>query len=238
MTKKVEDSLLTKLEGLEGVASVQLSGQQVEEVEFSFKKDKLKQYTGSDEDTVKQVIQGSDVTTPLGLYTFGKEEKSVVVSGDIETIKDLKNMRIPAASAGGASAQAGAQSAQAAQGAQAQAGAQSAGQAQQSAGVPTVKLSDIATIKDVKKAESISRTNGKDSIGISVIKANDANTVEVADNVKAELEQFKKDHKGFKYSSTYDQAEPITESGRDDAEQSDFRSDLCGCDHSLIPKGY
>lgn len=211
LTKKVEDSLLTKLEGLEGVASVQLSGQQVEEVEFSFKKDKLKQY-GLDEDTVKQVIQGSDVTTPLGLYTFGKEEKSVVVSGDIDTIKDLKNMRIPAASAGGASAQAGAQSAQAAQGAQAQAGAQSAGQAQQSAGVPTVKLSDIATIKDVKKAESISRTNGKDSIGISVIKANDANTVEVADNVKAELEQFKKDHKGFKYSSTYDQAEPITES--------------------------
>ncbi len=146
----MEDSLLTKLEGLEGVASVQLSGQQVEEVEFSFKKDKLKQY-GLDEDTVKQVIQGSDVTTPLGLYTFGKEEKSVVVSGDIETIKDLKNMRIPAASAGGASAQAGAQSAQAAQGAQAQAGAQSAGQAQQSAGIPTVKLSDIATIKDVKK---------------------------------------------------------------------------------------
>lgn len=89
LTKKVEDSLLTKLEGLEGVASVQLSGQQVEEVEFSFKKDKLKQY-GLDEDTVKQVIQGSDVTTPLGLYTFGKEEKSVVVSGDIETIKDLK----------------------------------------------------------------------------------------------------------------------------------------------------
>ncbi|MEC4203036.1 MULTISPECIES: efflux RND transporter permease subunit [Bacillus] len=211
LTKKVEDSLLTKLEGLEGVASVQLSGQQVEEVEFSFKKDKLKQY-GLDEDTVKQVIQGSDVTTPLGLYTFGKEEKSVVVSGDIETIKDLKNMRIPAVSTGGASAQAGAQSAQAAQGAQAQAGAQSAGQAQQSAGIPTVKLSDIATIKDVKKAESISRTNGKDSIGISVIKANDANTVEVADNVKAELEQFKKDHKGFKYSSTYDQAEPITES--------------------------
>lgn len=109
----------------------------------------MKQY-GLDEDTVKQVIQGSDVTTPLGLYTFGKEEKSVVVSGDIDTIKDLKNMRIPAAFAGGASAQAGAQSAQAAQGRRL-AGAQSAGQAQQSAGVPTVKLSDIATIKDVKK---------------------------------------------------------------------------------------
>ncbi|MCY8474623.1 surfactin resistance protein SrfP [Bacillus halotolerans] len=208
LTKKVEDSLVPKLEGTEGVASVQVSGQQVEEVEFSFKEDKMKEYN-LDEDTVKQVIQGSDVTTPLGLYTFGKEEKSVVVSGDIETIKDLKNMRIPTASASSAgSSAAAAQSAQAAQSPQA------AAQAQQSVStdVPTVKLSDIATIKDVKKAESISRTNGKDSIGINIIKANDANTVEVADSVKDELKQYKEDHKGFEYSATLDMAEPITES--------------------------
>ncbi|MEC1732425.1 surfactin resistance protein SrfP [Bacillus mojavensis] len=208
LTKQVEDSLVSKLEGIEGVASVQVSGQQVEEVEFSFKEDKLKEH-GLDEDTVKQVIQGSDVTTPLGLYTFGNKEKSVVVSGDIETIKDLKNMRIPTASASSAgSSAAAAQSAQAAQSPQA------AAQAQQSVStdVPTVKLSDIATIKDVKKAESISRTNGKDSIGINIIKANDANTVEVADNVKDELKQFKEDHKGFNYSATLDMAEPITQS--------------------------
>ncbi len=208
LTKKVEDSLVPKLEGTEGVASVQVSGQQVEEVEFSFKEDKMKEYN-LDEDTVKQVIQGSDVTTPLGLYTFGKEEKSVVVSGDIETIKDLKNMRIPTASASSAGS-----SAAAAQSAQATQSAQAAAQAQQSVStdVPTVKLSDIATIKDVKKAESISRTNGKDSIGINIIKANDANTVEVADSVKDELKQYKEDHKGFEYSATLDMAEPITES--------------------------
>ncbi|MEC1259794.1 efflux RND transporter permease subunit [Bacillus swezeyi] len=207
LTKKVEDGLVPKLEGVEGAASVQVSGQQVEEVEFSFKEDKMKEY-GLDEDTVKQVIQGSDVTTPLGLYTFGNEEKSVVVSGDIETIKDLKNMRIPAVSASSASGAAAAQGGQAAQSPQA------AAQAQQSASteVPTVKLSDIANMKDVKKAESISRTNGKDSIGINIIKANDANTVEVADNVKDVLKQYKEDHKGFEYSSTMDMAEPITQS--------------------------
>ncbi|KAA6473932.1 efflux RND transporter permease subunit [Bacillus swezeyi] len=207
LTKKVEDGLVPKLEGVEGAASVQVSGQQVEEVEFSFKEDKMKEY-GLDEDTVKQVIQGSDVTTPLGLYTFGNEEKSVVVSGDIETIKDLKNMRIPAASASSASGAAAAQGGQAAQSPQA------AAQAQQSASteVPTVKLSDIANMKDVKKAESISRTNGKDSIGINIIKANDANTVEVADNVKDVLKQYKEYHKGFEYSSTMDMAEPITQS--------------------------
>ena len=56
----------------------------------------------------------SDVTTPLGLYTFGNEEKSVVVSGDIETIKDLKNMRIPTASASSAGSSAASQAAQSA----------------------------------------------------------------------------------------------------------------------------
>ncbi|PRR90996.1 Swarming motility protein SwrC [Bacillus atrophaeus] len=213
LTKKVENGLVPKLEGTEGVASVQVSGQQVEEVEFSFKEDKLKDY-GLDKDTVKQVIQGSDVTTPLGLYTFGKQEKSVVVSGDIESIKDLKNMRIPTASASSGSASSAAASSSSASSAAAAQSAQAASQAQQSAStdVPTVKLSDIADIKDVRKAESISRTNGKDSIGINIIKANDANTVEVADQIKDELKQYKKDNKGFQYSSTLDMAEPITES--------------------------
>lgn len=150
LTKQVEDSLVSKLEGIEGVASVQVSGQQVEEVEFSFKEDKLKEY-GLDEDTVKQVIQGSDVTTPLGLYTFGNEEKSVVVSGDIETIKDLKNMRIPTASASSAgvtaASQAAAQSAQALKVRK----RQDSRKESASTDVPTVKLSDIATMKDVKK---------------------------------------------------------------------------------------
>lgn len=193
LTKKVENGLVPKLEGTEGVASVQVSGQQVEEVEFSFKEDKLKDY-GLDKDTVKQVIQGSDVTTPLGLYTFGKQEKSVVVSGDIESIKDLKNMRIPTASANSGSASSAAASSSSASSAAAAQSAQAASQAQQSAStdVPTVKLSDIADIKDVRKAESISRTNGKDSIGINIIKANDANTVEVADQIKDELKQYKK----------------------------------------------
>ncbi|MDI5789161.1 hypothetical protein PO124_14195 [Bacillus licheniformis] len=47
----------------------------------------MKQY-GLDEDTVKQVIQGSDVTTPLGLYTFGKEENrssSAAISTQLKT---------------------------------------------------------------------------------------------------------------------------------------------------------
>ncbi|WP_433942785.1 efflux RND transporter permease subunit [Bacillus pumilus] len=230
LTQKVENDLVPSIEGLDGVSSVEASGQQIKEVEFSFKQKKLKEY-GLDEETVQNMIKGSDVNVPLGLYTFGNKQKSVVVDGNILSVKDLKNMRIPvtpSASGGAGSAGAGAPSSGAenpgAQGAEQQAGnasqQQAAAQQQpgggtasaQSVELPTIKLSDIADIKVVKEAESISRTNGKDSIGLQIVKGSDANTVSVAEEVTKELEKFKKDNKGIKVSTTYDQAEPIKES--------------------------
>ncbi|MFS3916005.1 efflux RND transporter permease subunit [Bacillus australimaris] len=224
LTQKVENDLVPSLQGLDGVSSVEASGQQIKEVEFSFKEKKLKEY-GLDEETVQNMIKGSDVNVPLGLYTFGNKQKSVVVDGNILSVKDLKNMRIPvtpSASGGAGSAGAGAPSSSSgAQGAEQQAGNESQQQAaQQQAGaassqsveLPTIKLSEIADIKVVKEAESISRTNGKDSIGLQIVKGSDANTVSVAEEVTKELEKFKKDNKGIKVSTTYDQAEPIKES--------------------------
>ncbi|MGE6626919.1 efflux RND transporter permease subunit [Bacillus pumilus] len=228
LTKKVEDDLVPSLEGLDGVSSVEASGQQIKEVEFSFKQKKLKEY-GLDEETVQNMIKGSDVNVPLGLYTFGNKQKSVVVDGNILSVKDLKNMRIPVTpgvSGGAGSAGAGAPSNGSgnagSQGAEQQAGASQQQVAQQQTGggsassqsveLPTIKLSEIADIKVVKDAESISRTNGKDSIGLQIVKGSDANTVSVAEAVTKELEKFKKDNKGIKVSTTYDQAEPIKES--------------------------
>ncbi|WP_282060777.1 efflux RND transporter permease subunit [Bacillus pumilus] len=221
LTQKVQNDLVPSLEGLDGVSSVEASGQQIKEVEFSFKQKKLKEY-GLDEETVQNMIKGSDVNVPLGLYTFGNKQKSVVVDGNILSVKDLKNMRIPvtpSASGGAGSAGAGAPSSGAAnQGADQPAGnasqQQTGGSAAsgQSVELPTIKLSEIADIKIVKEAESISRTNGKDSIGLQVVKGSSANTVSVAEAVTKELEKFKKDNKGIKVSTTYDQAEPIKES--------------------------
>ncbi|MEH7633905.1 efflux RND transporter permease subunit [Bacillus pumilus] len=225
LTQKVENDLVPSIEGLDGVSSVEASGQQIKEVEFSFKQKKLKEY-GLDEETVQNMIKGSDVNVPLGLYTFGNKQKSVVVDGNILSVKDLKNMRIPvtpSASAGAGAPSSGAEN-PGAQGAEQQAGnasqQQAAAQQQPGAGaasgqsveLPTIKLSDIADIKVVKEAESISRTNGKDSIGLQIVKGSDANTVSVAEEVTKELEKFKKDNKGIKVSTTYDQAEPIKES--------------------------
>ncbi|GAA3328827.1 hypothetical protein GCM10020331_074370 [Ectobacillus funiculus] len=56
---------------------------------------------------------------------------------------------------------------------------------------PFVKLSDIATIDVVGKVESVSRTNGKEAIAIQIVKAQQANTVDVVNKVKKLVKEEK-----------------------------------------------
>ncbi|KGX93772.1 Swarming motility protein SwrC [Pontibacillus halophilus JSM 076056 = DSM 19796] len=205
LTTKVEEEFLPKIEGLEGVASVQLSGQQVQQVNMDFDEDQLASY-GLTEDTIKQLIQGSDITYPLGLYTFDNQEQSVVVDGNVSTLEELKNLQIPAVPQQQA-AQQQAAGAQSQQGAQAQ-------QAQQSTTpqIPTVALDELADIELVQEAESISRTNGSESIGLQIVKAPEANTVDVVNAVKEAMTEFEEENEGITVISTFDQGEPIEES--------------------------
>lgn len=220
LTKKVQEDIVPKLERIDGVANVQISGQQVDQVQIDFNQEKLKKY-GLDEESVQNFIKGSNVSLPLGLYTFRNSEKSVKVDGNISTIKDLKNMEIPIGLSAGASVGAG-QSSQV-QPSSSQSGLQGAGQQStavrgpqqgnvSSAGIPTVKLSDIADIKLVGKAESFSRTNGKESIGLEIVKAADANTVDVANAVKDKMNEIKGKNKDLHVITAMDQAKPIEES--------------------------
>lgn len=78
--------------------------------------------------------------------------------------------------------------------------------------VPFVKLKDIASIKVVGKVKSVSRTNGKDAIAIQIIKGQQANTVEVVNQVKDLVEKEQKNLDGIKIDVTFDQAKPIEES--------------------------
>lgn len=79
-------------------------------------------------------------------------------------------------------------------------------------GLPTVKLSELAAIEVVGKSESISRTNGKESIGIQIVKANDANTVDVVNGVKDKTEELKKQYKSMDLTVLLDQGKPIEDS--------------------------
>lgn len=170
LTATVKEEILPEMEGVDGVASVQISGQQVEEATLVFNEEKLAQFQ-LDEETVKQMIQASNRKVPLGLFTFGDTEKSVMVDGNMSTLADLKKMQIG-----------------------------------------PVQLSDLADIELVGKAESISRTNGQESIGLQIVKSADANTVDVVNAVKEKVTAFEADIDGLTVTSTFDQGAPIEES--------------------------
>jgi hydrophobic/amphiphilic exporter-1 (mainly G- bacteria), HAE1 family len=217
LTKTVEQDIVPELEGIEGVSQVQVSGQYQKEVDISFDKKKLAQH-GLTEDTVKQLIQGSDISVPLGLINFSDKEKSVVIDGNIHSLVDLKNLEIPYTP--------GQQTNTSIPNKGMQAGAGSGKTLPQTgqntkqttpitgaaASIPTVKLKDIAKVELVGKHESISRTNGVDSIGVQITKSSDANTVDVADSVTKKINELKKDHKGLKTVKMFDQATPIKDS--------------------------
>ncbi|WP_337102967.1 efflux RND transporter permease subunit [Paenibacillus sp. YIM B09110] len=171
LTKLVQTSILPELQGIEGVASTQMSGQNVLEGVLAFKPEALAQY-GLTEDMVKGMIQGSAIKAPLGIFEFGDSEKAVVVDGNIVTEDDLKNLIL----------------------------------------MPNVKLSDVADLKVEGKAESVSRTNGQDAIGINIVKAADSNTVDVVNNVKDAIKEMEKDNNGLSIVITLDQGKPIEDS--------------------------
>lgn len=246
LTKTVEKDVVSGLQGIDGVSDVQVTGQQLQKVTIDFDDDKLEKY-GLDEDTVEQLIQGSDITYPLGLTNFDDEVKNLVIDGDVASVKDLKKLKIPytppQAGQGQGQMQQGvadqeqtdqmqgqmpdsdamqqgdtpdaAQQGQAPGEDAAQQGqmpnTDQAGQADVEPEIPTVTLDKLADIKIINESESISRTNGEDSIGVQVVKGADANTVDVVNAVKDKMDKFE-DDLGITSVSTFDQGEPIEES--------------------------
>ncbi|AWE07537.1 Swarming motility protein SwrC [Lysinibacillus sp. 2017] len=94
LTSTVEDILLPKLNKIDGVASATVTGQHIEEVSFKYNEAKLEEL-GLTEDSVKQMVQASDLAISLGLFKFKEGEQAVSIDGKFKTVDDLKEMLIP-----------------------------------------------------------------------------------------------------------------------------------------------
>lgn len=180
LTSTVEDIILPKIQKLDGVASASITGQHIEEVNLTYDDKKMTELDIT-EDTVKDMIQASDMAVSLGLYEFDEGEQAVSVDGKFMTVDELKNMLIPVTPS-------------------------------ETNPSPFVKLSDIAKVELVGKVESVSRTNGEDAIGVQVIKGQEANTVDVVNEVKKLIKEEEKNIDGLVIDVSLDQGEPIEDS--------------------------
>ncbi|MGN7287190.1 efflux RND transporter permease subunit [Shouchella clausii] len=228
LTERVEQDIIPELEGLPGIESVTAAGQETKEVQITFDEEALAEH-GLDEETVTQLLEASSMRFPLGLYTFSGEEQSVVIDGKVTTLDDLRNLQLPSIPAGGGAPEMGQlpeggmpegempqmpegempDGSGPIEGQQGMEGGELTGEMPELA-LETIALEDVADIEVVNESNSISRTNGQTAIGIEIVKAGDANTVAVADEVKEAIASFEED--GLSLSITTDQAEPIEES--------------------------
>ncbi|MBB6638429.1 efflux RND transporter permease subunit [Cohnella thailandensis] len=185
LAAKLNDEIVPKLQKLEGVSSVTLDGTKTEKVNIVVDKEKANRY-GISLGSIQTAIQSLDYAVPLGNVSQDETTIPVRLVGSIDSLDQIRNIGIVGSAAG-----------QAAQG-----------------GMPAavkVKLSDIATVTTVSSQDSITRYNGTPSYVIGVVKNQDANTADVADEVKEVLNDYQ-DKGELDLHVIQDQGEAIEES--------------------------
>lgn len=213
LSETIDDKVVPEFEGTDGVSSVDVSGQEVQKVELNLKEDKLDD-NELDQTDIKQAIQGSASTFPLGVLQFDKKEKSVLIDGDVDSLKELKNVRIAKMPE-----QEQPESTEEDQLNEAMPENQDSNEAAPDSDeedeVPkldSVKLEDIADIEVVDESDSISKTDGERSIGIDIVKDPEANTVDVANRIKDKADSLEANYEDMNITTMLDQAEPIEQS--------------------------
>ncbi len=148
-----EDVIKPRLERIDGIASVGVSGGEDRVIEVVLDPDRIAAY-GIGLEQVQQALQATNISGTSGSVREGDTKLSIRVDGEYGSVQDIGET--PIRLAGG-----------------------------------TIALKNLATITDTYK-EITQKTylDGQTSVGLSVTKASGGNTIEVADEVKAELAQL------------------------------------------------
>lgn len=171
-----ENEIKQNFERIDGVAQVDIGGGEEEEVSVVVDPYKLSSY-GLNMDQIKGLISGSNMNLPGGEVKNGKEELSVRLVGEFDSLDDIKNLPIILKTGS------------------------------------TITLEDVANIDYKNKDRSIiSRVNGRNSISMGIQKQSGKNTVEVANQVKKEMERLEKEYKEIEFDIVLDNSEFISTS--------------------------
>jgi HAE1 family hydrophobic/amphiphilic exporter-1 len=165
-----ENTLKSRLQGVEGVASVSVSGGREREVQVNVDPAKLAAF-GMSLGGVQQALSANNITFPAGSIEEGRQKLSVRSVGEFKSLQEIEDIVINTGGGGGGSSN----------------GPAPAGQ--DSGGY--VRLRDVATVSyGLKDQGNKLRYNGQDAISISAIKSSQSNTVEVVDNLTGVIDEI------------------------------------------------
>ncbi len=235
LATNLKNNVVPTLQGIDGVANVNLTGVQTQIVTVALDLTKLKNQ-GLSATQVQSALQANNSTLPAGELTGNGQTFSIKVGNTFGSIDDMKNLVVgqhitPSANCPtttGAGLGAGAGTGTGGTGGTGQypgaggfsgtspTGTGSTGASPQSASCPTtstpVKLSDVATVKqDLAPSTTLTRTNGKDSLGISITKSSSGNTVAISQAIQKQIPSLENTlGNGAKITVVSDQAPSIT----------------------------
>src|SRR5216683_1494628 len=174
---------LPKLKGLAGVSSVVISGAPTDEVDVTLDPAKLAA-RGVAVGQVASALQQASIVQSIGSLKQGSATIPIQISGALTSLDQIGKITVtPAGAPGG--------------------------------GKPAapVRIDQLGTVAVVSvPADTITRTNGKPSIGLQVIKGPNANTVTVAHEVWSALPGLESSiGHGIHFEPISDQATPITQ---------------------------
>ena len=182
-----QDEIVPALLGLEGVASVDLTGGEVEQVLITLDPEKLTANNVSLAQ-VTGVLAANNLTFPSGQVTSEGTKIPVSTIGQIESIEQVEDLVV------GVAAPAAAPSAPAASLDPTASAAPSAAPVAPAAPTP-ITIGDLGTVELAGVSTTgYARTNGQPALSLSVSKTSNANTVQVAEEVTATLDELKAQH--------------------------------------------
>lgn len=179
LAQKLQKTVLPELNGIDGVREATLSGAPDKTVVIRPDLAKLAA-AGLGPQSIAAAVSSGGTAVPAGQVADGGRALTVQVGGGYTSLDDLKNLYLtpgaaPAATGSGTST-----------GTSTGTGRESA----PAAGAP-VKLGDVASVESVRTpATSITRTNGKASLGIAVTMTPDGNAVDISHAISDELDRW------------------------------------------------
>lgn len=181
----IEDKIVDRFSQVNGVATVNVSGGDVREIQVRIHKDKLLQY-GVGVNDVLTAVQYANANVPGGKYVSGGRDISVRVKSDFTNVNMIRNVVIKVTDPNNPQAKA-----------------------------RQIPITAVADIEDtVKERTRIARLNGDDTVALSVQKTKEGNTVEVNTAIKNMIPMIEKEY-GVKFKTQYDESILVEESLND-----------------------
>lgn len=172
----VDTQVRPRIARIPGVASVTVAGGRQREIDVSVDSRKLAQ-VGITMDDVVNSVKGANRDVPGGSIVQGNRDTSVRTMGSYERVPDIASTQILSQQLMASSFMPD---------------LPIPGMPRKSNVPAPVTLADVATVTDtLAEPTTLTRVNGNDSVGIVITKTSDANAVDVARKVKAEVEQIR-----------------------------------------------